>query len=244
MDSQKTKQVYFIIRNIFGQGGAERLACALAKELQRKHLQVEILTTRQRRVGEDNILRGTGIPVVMLRTLKIRIIGSLLYYCSLVFYLARHRSEYELTQVFFLKKSAFVATIMGKILKKKVVCFIPGGGKYGDVSILGKMKFRHFYLEIFKKLDAIVAPSRDSRDELLGMFPKEKVVFIPNGVEVERFKPQFDNETKMEEKTKYGLPQKKLITFVGRFSHEKGLDFLLRAFQKLSMHIPPIFKIR
>lgn len=67
-----------------------------------------------------------------------------------------------------------------------------------------------------KYADALIAVSKNLKKEVLMNYPvkKEKVFCIPNGVDLEVFKPgnNLDNE--------------KIILYVGRFSLEKGIDLI------------------
>jgi glycosyltransferase involved in cell wall biosynthesis len=58
----------------------------------------------------------------------------------------------------------------------------------------------------------------------------DKVSIIPNGVDLDRFKPDLDVS---EFKGRLGLGDEKIILFAGRFVHYKGLFFLLEAFSAL-----------
>ena len=56
--------------------------------------------------------------------------------------------------------------------------------------------------------------------------PRENISVIPNGVDPEKFRPPFDKES--FRKT-YATPKERIVLFVGRMVHEKGVDVLLEA---------------
>jgi len=81
------------------------------------------------------------------------------------------------------------------------------------------------YSNIFKWMegtiqhaDAIIAVSNTLKKEILKNYPikEKKVYYIPNGVDLNVFKP--DNS----------IPEQKKILYVGRFSPEKGIEMLPR----------------
>ncbi|PVX27207.1 MAG: hypothetical protein CW716_03500 [Candidatus Bathyarchaeum sp.] len=98
----------------------------------------------------------------------------------------------------------------------------------------------NFVLRIFEKRlmnrsDALIAVSKYTVNELTDLYgiSKNKVHVIYNGVDIERFKPR---PNKTELKKEFGLdPQKKVVLFVGRLYHRKGLETLLQS-------VPPVLK--
>jgi len=66
--------------------------------------------------------------------------------------------------------------------------------------------------------DAIISVSKDLKSEILKTYrlKSERVFNIPNGVDLEVFKPE------------ESIIREKQIAFVGRFSPEKGLEFLMK----------------
>ena len=60
--------------------------------------------------------------------------------------------------------------------------------------------------------------------------PEDKVVMIPNGVNADAFKQEFN---KQEFRSKYAEPDEKIILFVGRLVNEKGVHVLINAMPKV-----------
>jgi alpha-maltose-1-phosphate synthase len=77
--------------------------------------------------------------------------------------------------------------------------------------------------------DAIIAVSGAMRDDVLGSYPaveSNRVQVIHNGIDTEEYRP--DNETDVLER--HGVdPAKPYVIFVGRITHQKGLEHLLDA---------------
>ncbi len=88
------------------------------------------------------------------------------------------------------------------------------------------------YLKYMTKwVDAIVAPSQATADELVERGIKVKDIrVIPTPVDRERFSPEVDGSMIRE---RYGLQGKRVIVCVGRVSFEKNVDMLIRALKKL-----------
>jgi len=60
--------------------------------------------------------------------------------------------------------------------------------------------------------------------------PEDKVVMIPNGVNADMFKQEFN---KREFKSKFASPDEKIVLFVGRLVYEKGVHVLINAMPKV-----------
>ena len=67
-----------------------------------------------------------------------------------------------------------------------------------------------------------------------------KMVIVPNGVDIEFFRPGLKDEQVL---SRYGLEEQSYILFVGRVSPEKGVHILLQAFKQIVNNIPKSFKL-
>jgi glycosyltransferase involved in cell wall biosynthesis len=107
-------------------------------------------------------------------------------------------------------------------------------GVWGDIKRLregegGSISGTKWMLDQLKQADCIVALNQQVSDELLEIDVKpERVIHLPNGVEIEHIKP----------KTDYSLEQKVTVTFVGRLHPQKGVAVLLSAFKKAREELP------
>jgi glycosyltransferase involved in cell wall biosynthesis len=94
---------------------------------------------------------------------------------------------------------------------------------------------RRYETQLMNRSDALIAVSRYTVGELTGLYgiEEEKIHVIYNGVDVNKFKPRPD---RAELRREFGLEkEKKIVLFVGRLYHRKGLEILLRS-------IPPVLK--
>jgi glycosyltransferase involved in cell wall biosynthesis len=84
----------------------------------------------------------------------------------------------------------------------------------------------------------VIAVSAWMKSEVVARFklPPEKVVEIPNGVDVSKYaKPVDVQATRTKWKV---LPGEKLITAVGRLTSQKGFDDLIRAYPEIRKSVP------
>jgi glycosyltransferase involved in cell wall biosynthesis len=83
----------------------------------------------------------------------------------------------------------------------------------------------------FRSTDVVTAPSHELVRELRS-YGLGNVVYLPNGVDLKRFRKNKDSEKEFREL--YGIPKnKKVVLYLGRISFEKKLDKLLEAFRRI-----------
>lgn len=73
----------------------------------------------------------------------------------------------------------------------------------------------------------VISCSEYMKDEIKNIFnvPEDKLSIIPNGVELDSFKIDFDKEFR----SNYAQPDEKIIFYVGRHVYEKGIHLLIEA---------------
>ncbi|MEM1697944.1 MAG: glycosyltransferase family 4 protein [Thermofilaceae archaeon] len=83
-----------------------------------------------------------------------------------------------------------------------------------------------------RRADAVIALNETMKKALTGRagVNQDKVFVVPNGVDVEFFKPGLRCD---EVNAKYGLEGKRVVLFVGRVTHAKGVHVLLEAIKIL-----------
>ena len=94
---------------------------------------------------------------------------------------------------------------------------------------------RSYEKKLMDRSDALIAVSKYTVDELTELYGinEEKIYVIYNGVDINKFKPR-TNKTELRQE--FGLEEKqKIILFVGRLYHRKGLEILLHS-------IPPVLQ--
>ncbi len=70
--------------------------------------------------------------------------------------------------------------------------------------------------------------------------PEEKIVFAPFAVDTERFRP--DNNRGW--RAKFGIPEEaKVVLYLGRMSHEKNVETLIRSIPRVSSEVPDAYYV-
>jgi len=90
------------------------------------------------------------------------------------------------------------------------------GSFFKSMVNVAEMYLHHRVLHIYGKIDLYISPSRFLKNKVEEMGLKGEVAYLPNCVEVARFGPGFEW-------------QEHSIVYVGRLSHEKGVETLIDA---------------
>jgi len=105
------------------------------------------------------------------------------------------------------------------------------------------MNDRRYYLlskDSMRGASYITLVSGDSREKFVKLFGTEfnrKLRTIPGGVAVSLFPKQISQKEKLELRKKYHFPDGPLVFFTGRLISEKGVDYLIKAAQKIKANI-------
>jgi glycosyltransferase involved in cell wall biosynthesis len=94
---------------------------------------------------------------------------------------------------------------------------------------------RSYEKKLMDRSDALIAVSRYTFNELTDLYgiKEEKIHVIYNGVDIQKFKPRPNSA---ELRREFGFEEtEKIVLFVGRLYHRKGLEILLRS-------IPPVLQ--
>jgi glycosyltransferase involved in cell wall biosynthesis len=144
-----------------------------------------------------------------------------------------------------------IAVVYGKIFHKPVVLRSESLGEFAAPDILTASTNwvvgapLRFYVAIrngiLKNADRFIAICQEVADEYKsGGIVDEKVEIVYNGIDVETFKPR----DKQELRGTLGLPEaRKVFTYTGKLNKGKGLEMLLRVWEKFSAEHSNVFLV-
>ncbi|MFN6538010.1 MAG: glycosyltransferase [Nostoc sp. EkiNYC01] len=219
------KKIVFLIRDL-NYGGAERQLVTLAKALDRQYFDVTVLCFYAgSSLSLDNDLKESGIPTICLEKQgRWHLFG---FFWRLVQHLQRIHPDVlhgyggtpNLLTIFL--KPFFPSTHMVWGLRNS----------NNDPDFYGWLGRLHFYLEcLFSNFaDLIVVNSYAGRAYYLTYkFPPDKMMVIPNGIDVELFHPDLEARTKV--RRLWGISQDTiLIGLVGRLDLRKDHPTFIKA---------------
>ncbi|MBI4316043.1 MAG: glycosyltransferase family 4 protein [Chloroflexi bacterium] len=217
-------------------GGAERQLAYVAPLLQAQKVRVDVITRRYRGLTAFEVV--DGVPVHRMPVPGPKALASLSYTVAAVSLLRRLRPNVVHAHEMF--SPATTALAARAVLGCAVVVTAHRSGVLGDVYRLRRRALGAQRINALRRnVDAFVTISReiDSELEALGI-PAEQRVFIPNGVDTERFAP-LPPDKKQAMRAMLGLPaDAPIVIFTGRLAPEKQLDKLVLLWPAVRARVP------
>ncbi|MFO7680218.1 MAG: glycosyltransferase family 4 protein [Chloroflexota bacterium] len=211
-------------------GGAERQLAALAPLLEDQGVDVSVITRRY--PGLKKFEWVDGVPVYRLPVPGPKPVASLAFSLAALPLLQRLRPDvihaHELlspTTTAVTAKRRFHIPVVAKVLR---------GGTLGDLAKLEHKPFGRKRMQTFKRqVDSFIVISQEIDAELTawGVTP-EKRVFIPNGVDTERFAPVSPPE-KARLRQELRLGEGETAVYAGRLVPEKCVDQLIELWPRV-----------
>lgn len=215
-----------------GYGGAAYQAISLCRELKKINIDSLVLTSGNHKAKD-----------VQIKTLCSNFSDTFrkIYFpIALFFYLIFNRKSFDVLHVHGAYWMSFGAVIAAKLLKKPIVIKLSMFGEDDPLTIV-KEKFHLHGFGVFPYLSLklatkIICISRELSEAYhKSQFSPKKLVKIPNGVDINRFKPlQKEEKNRLKKKLGFGS-EEKIVSFQGSISLRKGIDILLKIW-------PAVFK--
>jgi glycosyltransferase involved in cell wall biosynthesis len=205
-------------------GGAEKECQKVSKRLLEKGISVTVLTQCSDGLPEYEVIDGISV----YRKIKGWHLFEISYMVSVLHFLFSNRKKFDVVQCYGLYLFIPPAVLIKYVCRKKVVARIEGPGRFGDFHRIRQLKCGALILASARRLDKIIAVSRDIYREIVhNDFPEKSIVNVPNSVDVDLFQPGKDR----------GKRRLGRITFVGRLEEEKGLEYLMQALKIVKMEL-------
>lgn len=210
-------------------GGAERQALELSRALRARGVGVLVLT---RRVGGAAPREEVhGVPVRRLRVYGTGALDSLCFLFAALGWLLKHGGEYDAIHAHLAGSPALAAALAGRWLGKPVLVKLGGGRGIGELAAssrtaLGRLKLRLLSL-LGPRFLAVVPDLADEARERLG---GASIEVLPNGVDMDRFKPA-SAEEKIALRAGLGWSGT-VFLYTGRLSWEKRLPWFAELWLK------------
>ena len=222
-------------------GGGERHAQLLAKELRARGLPVDVVTQRSLRSSPRHEL-VEGIPVVRLGLANLGRIGKYAMLPAVLVHLIRSHRRGEVIYVCGLRALGVVAVVAGALTGSPCVLRAEARTELSGEYAAGRkpgltarttgwlIKLRN---RILLRATRFVSISRAITKEYLQEgVPPSRIVSIPNGVDVSLFAPP-NLADRSALRVRLRLDRGSVVAYAGKLNHGKGLQRLLRAWQRL-----------
>lgn len=235
--SREKLQVAMLIQSYLPRfGGAERQLAALLPLLKQRDVESFILTRRYSGLSTFEEINGT--PVYRLPILGPKPMAALSYVAAAQVHIARLRPD--VIHAHELLSPASAAQLAHRIWGMPVVAKVLGGGKNGDIDKLRRRPFgRQRLAGLSRRINTFITVSSEINNELMQIgVPAERRLFIPNGVDTQRFSPVSPAQ-KLELRKTLGLPgEAPIAIFSGRLVPGKHVDRLLAAWRDIQAEFP------
>ncbi|OIO05299.1 MAG: hypothetical protein AUJ52_13900 [Elusimicrobia bacterium CG1_02_63_36] len=211
-------------------GGAEKQALELSKALAGDGVSIEVLTRRLPGLSARETVEG--IPVVRVAAPGTGLINALVFFTGAVWRLWRDADDYDVVHVHLGGSPALAACFAGALTGRKVVAKIGGGRGIGEIAVSSRSFSGRLKLTLLRVFQPrLVAVCEDLKAELVEHGFSESSSVIPNGVDLEIYRPA-DPSEKARLRREFGWPEGTLFVYTGRFSPEKQLPRFARAFRE------------
>ncbi len=211
-------------------GGAEKQALELSKTLASMGVGVLVVT---RRTGDLPAAETVeGIEVRRIFAAGSGVVNALTFLASCLVFLSWRCFAYDVIHVHLAGSPALAACLAGLIFRKRVFVKVGGGRGIGEIaqssrSWTGGLKL--MLLRLFRP--RFIAVTEDLKEEMAEFGIGEGARVIPNGVDIDRYRPATDEE-KRSAREGLGWPEGLCFLYVGRLAPEKRLEDFLEAFSR------------
>jgi glycosyltransferase involved in cell wall biosynthesis len=217
-------------------GGAERQLASLSPLLKDLGVDICILTRRyDRALSQFEMINN--VPVYRLPVPGPKPIAALSF--SLSALPALWRFKPHVIHAHELLSPSTTAIIAKHILGTPVVSKVLRGGELGDLAKLKNRAFGLNRIESIKRgIDSFIVISTEIDNELAEIgVPLEKRIFIPNGVDLDRFAP-LSVDKKSILRHSMNLPEGLIVVFSGRLDPEKRVNQLIEIWDEIIKKYP------
>ncbi len=216
-------KIVFLMQQL-SYGGAERQVVELAKGLKESGVSVVVAVFYPKNELESE-LQAAGVPIFNLEKRGRWDVAGFLW--RLIKFVRRENPR--ILHSYLTVPNILAGLIKSFIPSTRIVWGIRSSNmKLSHYDWLSRLSYRLESL-MSGRADAIIVNSEAGRTCLeIGGYPKEKITFIPNGIDTERFQP--DRAEGSATRAAWGLdPGARVVGLVGRLDPMKGHETFLRA---------------
>ncbi|PCI40780.1 MAG: hypothetical protein COB53_00365 [Elusimicrobia bacterium] len=211
-------------------GGAEKQALEISKALARAGVSVDVLTRRMPGLAAEETVQG--IPVRRVFVLGSGLLNALSFFLSTVWRLLCDASDYDVIHVHLAGSPAIAACAASVITNCGVVVKIGGGRGIGEIAVSSRTISGRWKLRLLRWFaPRLIAVCEDLRSELEEHGLGAGALVVPNGVDLERYRPARSNEKETLREALH-WPSGIIFLYTGRLSAEKQLPRFARAFKR------------
>ena len=218
-----------------GGGGGEFQTQLQVRELTRRGHDVTVIDIRPRYSGRA-LERDGQATVVRIITPRAPIVRSIVFHLKIVWHVLRRGRRAHVAQINDIGMAMIASVPLLGLLGIPRAVVIWGSAQPGVIPFRPELRYVLPRL-LAHRVERIVSLATSSTEYLVGHgFARDRIVFIPNGLDTERFRPRHEGETGSLPE---GWPSDRLVVITaGRLVEEKALEVLLDAWAVVARQHP------
>ena len=235
----KILQVTNFFKPSWETGGVTKVAYEISKKLAEMGHDITVYTTdgfeSRLDVEKNKLVKVDGMRTYYFRNLSrlltIRMKLPIPYYLLLI--AKKEVKNFDIIHIH--EYRTLLAVIIHYYVKKHRIPYVLQA--HGSVPRIIENKGLKYLFDIFfgykilRDASKVIAVSNVEVDQYIKMgVPKEKIVVVPNGIDVNSF---IDLPEKGTFGKQYGISEKYIVLFLGRLNEIKGIEFLIESFAEL-----------
>jgi len=172
------------------------------------------------------------VPVYRVRVEPKSLLSKVRASWRLVTLFITYRHLFSIVHLHGFSKKSILFMALAKLLRKAVVIKLTGVDFDDPITVRRSSRWAYWWYSQ-SQLFIGVSPQFETLYKMAGL-PSQRLVMIPNGVDVNRFRPALIGE-RQTLRVKFGLPTTgSVVLFVGFFSNDKCPDVLFEAWLRAS----------
>ena len=210
------------------EGGTERVVWEISKRLAKKHKVTVLQTDLYAQKHKKGVSYKDNVKIITFK--NDLYLGGYGFAGKAIKWLKENWKDYDVVHSHGYNR--FLSEFSVFMLKKKIpIVFTPHGFMHTKKNYVFKIIHNKTFGRFIQKADICTALTKlDFKDYGKLGVKKEKIVEIPNGVDIKKFQKVTKREVASFKK-KYGLS--KTILFVGRIHESKGLQYVTEAIKSI-----------
>lgn len=211
--------------------GGGRQCHTLIQTLCRRVRFLVLTTTVDKKLPSSEMKDGVLITRILIRpgSLQSKLTGI----CKIIQFFYRYHSYFQIIQLHGMSQKNFLLVLLARLTGKRIIQKMTSAGQDDPIS-LHRRKWGFLALPLFVTSDCIISVS-PALSELYVQkgLRRNYLREIPNGVDLERFRPAHNKEERCQLRARLGFSEgQRLIIYAGFFSKDKGPDILAEAWVK------------
>lgn len=220
-------------------GGAIVQALRLSHELRKQGHQVSFLTDNGNKESEKQIYENFPIHKLKTYSNNQRSFLKQLLWAFQVIIFAIKNPEFKIFHFHSVRGPELIAMPFLRLLNRKTIFKLTLAESDDPLTLSQRRLLGRPYNYCLKKIERIIAISPIlQRMSISAGISEEKIVLVPNGVNLKKFHAPSQSE-RLELRKKLNFNEKeKIIISIGSIEHRKGYDYLIPAFKYIKEAIP------